>query len=272
MPSCCTSCVCAGCPQPGGRHQHQRGSGCSLRLKVPPGPHTCRSTWPLLLTEGGARPVCGEASQSFTPRGPSSGCCPLSHSRHARGQLGKGRGRELGMAVRLRKMPSGLRGSGIPGSEQKAGDTSATCSTLCDGGNFSLPPFLHLQSGDVTTASFRQIAMLGLVGCSPAEGGGGCRRPLGPLLAPQAQGRVLLLTICAAGIGGTFQFGYNLSIINAPTLVRTLSAHCHHPSVNSGPRHIFRPPSAWWSFLPRLHLHWAVPQALRVQIQLCTLP
>ncbi|XP_004843629.1 solute carrier family 2, facilitated glucose transporter member 11 isoform X2 [Heterocephalus glaber] len=31
------------------------------------------------------------------------------------------------------------------------------------------------------------------------------------------QGRVLLLTICAAGIGGTFQFGYNLSIISAPT-------------------------------------------------------
>ncbi|XP_045391023.1 solute carrier family 2, facilitated glucose transporter member 11 isoform X3 [Lemur catta] len=35
---------------------------------------------------------------------------------------------------------------------------------------------------------------------------------------PAVQGRVLLLTICAAGIGGTFQFGYNLSIINAPTL------------------------------------------------------
>ncbi|KAL0625872.1 LOW QUALITY PROTEIN: Solute carrier family 2, facilitated glucose transporter member 11 [Plecturocebus cupreus] len=33
----------------------------------------------------------------------------------------------------------------------------------------------------------------------------------------QIQGRVLLLTICAAGIGGTFQFGYNFSIINAPT-------------------------------------------------------
>ncbi|XP_006903086.1 PREDICTED: solute carrier family 2, facilitated glucose transporter member 11 [Elephantulus edwardii] len=33
-----------------------------------------------------------------------------------------------------------------------------------------------------------------------------------------AQGRVLLLTACAAGIGGTFQFGYNLSIINAPTV------------------------------------------------------
>ncbi|XP_033618255.1 solute carrier family 2, facilitated glucose transporter member 11 [Fukomys damarensis] len=31
------------------------------------------------------------------------------------------------------------------------------------------------------------------------------------------QGRVLLLTVCVAGIGGTFQFGYNLSIINAPT-------------------------------------------------------
>ncbi|XP_066221569.1 solute carrier family 2, facilitated glucose transporter member 11 isoform X3 [Saccopteryx leptura] len=41
-----------------------------------------------------------------------------------------------------------------------------------------------------------------------------------PPLQPrtQIQGRVLLLTICAAGIGGTFQFGYNLSIINAPTL------------------------------------------------------
>ncbi|XP_014652838.1 PREDICTED: solute carrier family 2, facilitated glucose transporter member 11 [Ceratotherium simum simum] len=36
--------------------------------------------------------------------------------------------------------------------------------------------------------------------------------------ASNIQGRVLLLTICAAGIGGTFQFGYNLSIINAPTL------------------------------------------------------
>ncbi|XP_074177704.1 solute carrier family 2, facilitated glucose transporter member 11 isoform X3 [Rhinolophus sinicus] len=32
------------------------------------------------------------------------------------------------------------------------------------------------------------------------------------------QHRVLFLTVCAAGIGGTFQFGYNLSIINAPTL------------------------------------------------------
>ncbi|XP_065378442.1 solute carrier family 2, facilitated glucose transporter member 11 isoform X10 [Macaca fascicularis] len=42
---------------------------------------------------------------------------------------------------------------------------------------------------------------------------------LEPSLRPrtQIQGRILLLTICAAGIGGTFQFGYNLSIINAPT-------------------------------------------------------
>ncbi|KAG6929104.1 solute carrier family 2 member 11, partial [Chelydra serpentina] len=31
------------------------------------------------------------------------------------------------------------------------------------------------------------------------------------------QGKVLFLTICAAGIGGTFQYGYNISIINAPT-------------------------------------------------------
>ncbi|XP_062038479.1 solute carrier family 2, facilitated glucose transporter member 11 isoform X2 [Lepus europaeus] len=35
---------------------------------------------------------------------------------------------------------------------------------------------------------------------------------------PKIQSRVLFLTIFAAGIGGTFQFGYNLSIINAPTL------------------------------------------------------
>ncbi|XP_062360151.1 solute carrier family 2, facilitated glucose transporter member 11-like [Cinclus cinclus] len=30
------------------------------------------------------------------------------------------------------------------------------------------------------------------------------------------QNKILILTICAAGIGGTFQYGYNLSIINAP--------------------------------------------------------
>uniref|UniRef100_A0A672URQ9 Solute carrier family 2 member 11 n=1 Tax=Strigops habroptila TaxID=2489341 RepID=A0A672URQ9_STRHB len=28
--------------------------------------------------------------------------------------------------------------------------------------------------------------------------------------------KILILTICTAGIGGTFQYGYNLSIINAP--------------------------------------------------------
>ncbi|XP_030075694.1 solute carrier family 2, facilitated glucose transporter member 11 isoform X2 [Microcaecilia unicolor] len=32
------------------------------------------------------------------------------------------------------------------------------------------------------------------------------------------QARVLILTVCAAGIGGTFQYGYNLTIINAPTM------------------------------------------------------
>ncbi|ELW72603.1 Solute carrier family 2, facilitated glucose transporter member 11 [Tupaia chinensis] len=50
------------------------------------------------------------------------------------------------------------------------------------------------------------------------------RRPLFASRLPalrrfrQTQGRILFLTVCAAGIGGTFQFGYNLSIINAPTL------------------------------------------------------
>ncbi|XP_072206992.1 solute carrier family 2, facilitated glucose transporter member 11-like isoform X2 [Excalfactoria chinensis] len=31
------------------------------------------------------------------------------------------------------------------------------------------------------------------------------------------QNKNLILTVCAAGIGGTFQYGYNISIINAPT-------------------------------------------------------
>uniref|UniRef100_A0A8B9W069 Major facilitator superfamily (MFS) profile domain-containing protein n=1 Tax=Anas zonorhyncha TaxID=75864 RepID=A0A8B9W069_9AVES len=31
------------------------------------------------------------------------------------------------------------------------------------------------------------------------------------------QSRILILMVCAAGIGGTFQYGYNISIINAPT-------------------------------------------------------
>ncbi|XP_048820400.1 uncharacterized protein LOC125701887 [Lagopus muta] len=31
------------------------------------------------------------------------------------------------------------------------------------------------------------------------------------------QSKNLILTVCAAGIGGTFQYGYNISIINAPT-------------------------------------------------------
>ncbi|XP_010215694.1 PREDICTED: solute carrier family 2, facilitated glucose transporter member 11 [Tinamus guttatus] len=31
------------------------------------------------------------------------------------------------------------------------------------------------------------------------------------------QNKILILTVCAAGIGGTFQYGYNISIINAPT-------------------------------------------------------
>lgn len=37
----------------------------------------------------------------------------------------------------------------------------------------------------------------------------------------QLQSKNLILIVCAAGIGGTFQYGYNISIINAPTLVST---------------------------------------------------
>ncbi|XP_042328106.1 LOW QUALITY PROTEIN: solute carrier family 2, facilitated glucose transporter member 11-like [Sceloporus undulatus] len=41
--------------------------------------------------------------------------------------------------------------------------------------------------------------------------------PEDPRMRRQVQGRVLILAICAAGIGGSFQYGYNLTIINAPT-------------------------------------------------------
>lgn len=35
---------------------------------------------------------------------------------------------------------------------------------------------------------------------------------------PSGSARTLALTVCSAAIGGTFQYGYNISIINAPTL------------------------------------------------------
>lgn len=38
---------------------------------------------------------------------------------------------------------------------------------------------------------------------------------------PQLPSWTLLLAVCAVGIGGTFQYGYNVSIINAPTQVKT---------------------------------------------------
>ena len=51
----------------------------------------------------------------------------------------------------------------------------------------------------------------------------------------QLPNRSLLLAVCAAGIGGTFQYGYNVSVINAPTQVITclsldllvLNMHAH---------------------------------------------
>lgn len=46
------------------------------------------------------------------------------------------------------------------------------------------------------------------------------------VILPQVRGKILILTICAAGIGGTFQYGYNLTIINAPTEVRW--PFCYH--------------------------------------------
>ena len=34
---------------------------------------------------------------------------------------------------------------------------------------------------------------------------------------PSRGARTLALTVCSAAIGGTFQYGYNISVINAPT-------------------------------------------------------
>lgn len=208
-------------------------------------------------------------AELHSPEAPAQSVVPRATAGTPRGQLGK----ELGAGNGCPSQENAVRAEGQrdPGLRAEGEGGSLPPAPGCDPGTSSLPLFLHLQSGGVTAASFRQVAIWDWWAPAPREGGGGCRGSLGPLLSSQVQGRVLLLTICAAGIGGTFQFGYNLSIINAPTLVRTLHAHCYHPSVNSGPRCICRPPSAWWSFLPRLHLHWAVPQALRVQIQLCPL-
>lgn len=50
-----------------------------------------------------------------------------------------------------------------------------------------------------------------------------CARKPSILYLLQLQSKILILTICAAGIGGTFQYGYNISIINAPTAVSTAS-------------------------------------------------
>lgn len=270
MPSCCTSCVRAGCSQPGGRHQHQRASGCSLRLKVPPGPHTCRSTWPLLFNRGGC---AASLWRSFTPLGPQLRVLSPEPQQACPG----GSWARVGVGDREWLSISGkcCQGRGAVGSRaqnRRRGSLLLPAPCCVTEATFLCLCFFICKAGTSPPPASDRSPCWDWWAAAPRREVGGCRQPLGPLLSPQAQGRVLLLTICAAGIGGTFQFGYNLSIINAPTLVRTLRAHYHHPSVNSGPCRIFRPPSAWWSFLPRLHLHWAIPQALRVQIQLCTLP
>ncbi|XP_039098788.1 solute carrier family 2, facilitated glucose transporter member 11 [Hyaena hyaena] len=82
------------------------------------------------------------------------------------------------------------------------------------GKNFRLA---HLVRHRLATMESSAVAQLHSAGSctawalSPPSGRSGSRRR-------RIQGRVLLLAICAAGIGGTFQFGYNLSIISAPTL------------------------------------------------------
>lgn len=51
----------------------------------------------------------------------------------------------------------------------------------------------------------------------------------------QLPNKSLLLAACAACIGGTFQYGYNISVINAPTMVRTalnLLLHSIHTSLS----------------------------------------
>lgn len=46
------------------------------------------------------------------------------------------------------------------------------------------------------------------------------------MFALQLPNRSLVLAACAACIGGTFQFGYNISVINAPTTVITHHIYC----------------------------------------------
>ena len=36
----------------------------------------------------------------------------------------------------------------------------------------------------------------------------------------QGNAGILVLAVCSAAIGGTLQYGYNIAIINAPTIVR----------------------------------------------------
>lgn len=47
------------------------------------------------------------------------------------------------------------------------------------------------------------------------------------ILFLQLPNKSLVLAVFAACIGGTFQYGYNISVINAPTVVNNLTASEH---------------------------------------------
>ena len=133
-----------------------------------------------------------------------------------------------------------------------------------NGLSYYSPYLVEILGMSATTASFISIIRTYLFAVVVA--------PLAGSLADKMGSRIRFLQYVFAIGGVAMAATILLSIINAPTLVCTLRAHGHHPSVNSSPRRICKPPSAWWRFLPRLRLHWAVPQALRVQIQLCNPP
>lgn len=55
----------------------------------------------------------------------------------------------------------------------------------------------------------------------------------------QVPNRTLLLAGCAACIGGTFQYGYNVSVINAPTKVNVISVCRLLQERGEGPRDLW---------------------------------
>lgn len=161
MPSCCARCAGHFSLEVAisiSRLPHSCG------LRCLPGPHIESRSTCILLNRASSQSV-EKLHRAPLPWGPSSGCCALSHSRHAWGAAGQGWGQGTGMAVRRQEMLSGPRGSGIPGSEQKA--RHLCCCPCCLARQLLSASVSSSASGN----RHRQLQIdrhAGLVGCSPA--------------------------------------------------------------------------------------------------------